>query len=258
MPPVALVTGGSRGIGLAITRRLLADGYAVHVLGTRESPPALADELSQNENLTYTSGDVAHVDVHRRFVDGTLDRWGRIDLLVNNAGVAPSVRADLLEMSPESYDRVLGINLRGPLLLTQLVARTMIELRGGPPEPDAGPTGAIVNIGSTSATVVSISRGEYCISKAGMAMMTQLFAVRLASEGIPVYEVRPGIIETDMTGGVKEKYDRFIHEEGGVPTPRWGRPEDVADAVAMLAGSSLTYSTGSTVFVDGGLSIPVL
>lgn len=258
MPPVALVTGGSRGIGLAITRRLLADGYVVHVLGTREAPPELLDELPTNENLGYTSGDVADPDDHRRFVDSTLERWGRIDLLVNNAGVAPSVRADLLDMSPESYDRVLGINLRGPLLLTQLVARTMIELRDGPPTPGAAPTGAIVNIGSTSATVVSTSRGEYCISKAGMAMMTHLFAVRLAAEGIPVYEVRPGIIETDMTENVREKYDRFIHEEQGVPTPRWGRPEDVADAVAMLAGSSLAYSTGNTVFVDGGLSIPVL
>lgn len=258
MPPVALVTGGSRGIGLAITHRLLADGYIVHVLGTRESPPALETELTRNENLGYTCGDVADTEVHRRFIDTTLDRWGQIDLLVNNAGVAPAVRADLLEMPPESYDRVLGINLRGPLFLTQLVARTMIELRDGPPEPGAHPTGVIVNIGSTSATVVSVSRGEYCISKSGMAMMTQLYAVRLAAEGIPVYEVRPGIIETDMTGGVKEKYDRFIHEEGGVPTPRWGRPEDVADAVSMLAGSSLTYSTGSTVFVDGGLNIPVL
>lgn len=258
MPPVALVTGGSRGIGLAITYRLLADGYCVQVLGTRATPPALADELSGNDNLGYTSGDVAEPEVHRRFVETTLERWGRIDLLVNNAGVAPSVRADLLEMSPESYDRVLGINLRGPLFLIQLVAQSMIELRGGPPEPGARPTGVIVNIGSISATAVSVTRGEYCISKAGMAMMTQLYAVRLAPEGIPVYEVRPGIIETDMTGGVREKYDRFIHEEGGVPTPRWGRPEDVADAVSMLAGSSLTYSTGSTLFVDGGLNIPVL
>jgi NAD(P)-dependent dehydrogenase (short-subunit alcohol dehydrogenase family) len=256
MPPVALVTGGSRGIGLAITHRLLADGYTVHVLGTRESPPALEAELAKNENLGYTSGDVADTAVHRRFVDATLARWGRIDLLVNNAGVAPSVRMDLLEMTPESYDRVLGINLRGPLFLTQLVARSMIQLRSGP--PGAHPTGVVINIGSTSATVVSVSRGEYCISKSGMAMMTQLYAVRLAAEGIPVYEVRPGIIATDMTGGVKEKYDRFIHDEGGVPTPRWGRPEDVADAVSMLAGSSLTYSTGSTVFVDGGLNIPVL
>jgi NAD(P)-dependent dehydrogenase (short-subunit alcohol dehydrogenase family) len=256
MPPVALVTGGSRGIGLAITHRLLADGYTVHVLGTRESPPALEAELATNENLGYTSGDVADTAVHQRFVDATLARWGRIDLLVNNAGVAPSVRMDLLEMTPESYDRVLGINLRGPLFLTQLVARSMIQLRSGP--PGAHPTGVVINIGSTSATVVSVSRGEYCISKSGMAMMTQLYAVRLAAEGIPVYEVRPGIIATDMTGGVKEKYDRFIHDEGGVPTPRWGRPEDVADAVSMLAGSSLTYSTGSTVFVDGGLNIPVL
>jgi NAD(P)-dependent dehydrogenase (short-subunit alcohol dehydrogenase family) len=256
MPPVALVTGGSRGIGLAITHRLLADGYTVHVLGTRESPPALEAELAKNENLGYTSGDVADTAVHRRFVDATLARWGRIDLLVNNAGVAPSVRMDLLEMTPESYDRVLGINLRGPLFLTQLVARSMIQLRSEP--PGAHPTGVVINIGSTSATVVSVSRGEYCISKSGMAMMTQLYAVRLAAEGIPVYEVRPGIIATDMTGGVKEKYDRFIHDEGGVPTPRWGRPEDVADAVSMLAGSSLTYSTGSTVFVDGGLNIPVL
>lgn len=260
--PTALVTGGNRGIGLGITKDLLAEGYAVAILATRPEPTELMDELRQAGEVIYVQGSVAEQESHERYVQAALDRWGRIDLLVNNAGVAPSVRADILEAEEESFDRVLGINLRGPYFLTQRVANVMREQ--GLPESSgqgsaaAGPIrGTIINVSSTSAVTVSTNRGEYCVSKAGVAMATQLFAARLAPEGIPVYEVRPGVIATDMTAGVKEKYDQQF-ADGLAPIPRWGTPADVAGAVVQLAAGRMPYSTGEIINVDGGMHIPRL
>lgn len=273
MPKVALVTGGNRGIGLGITQGLLAEGYAVAILATRPEPAELIAELNQAGEVIYVQGTVDNLDDHARYVDAALERWGRIDLLVNNAGVAPSVRADLLEAEPESFDRVLGINLRGPYFLTQRVANVMVvQETSGPATPQGSPEagepatpgeaapsirGTIVNVSSTSAVTVSTNRGEYCISKAGVAMATQLWAARLAPEGILVYEVRPGVIATDMTAGVKDKYDEQF--AGGLaPMSRWGTPADVAGAVVQLSAGRMPYSTGEIINVDGGMHIPRL
>ncbi|GMA30307.1 3-ketoacyl-ACP reductase [Litorihabitans aurantiacus] len=261
--PVALVTGGSRGIGLGITQRLLADGYAVSILATREAPAEVLDPLRElagdPARVRYVAGSVADPADHARYVADTVDAWGRLDLLVNNAGVAPSVRADILEASTESFDRVIGINLRGPYFLTQHFANRVLELRDAAAHTpdDTTPLATIINVSSTSAVTVSVNRGDYCLSKAGVGMATQLFAARLAPEGIVVYEVRPGVIETDMTAGVKEKYDAFF-AGGNVPIARWGRPADVAGAVAVLASGQMPYSTGEVVNVDGGFHIPTL
>ncbi|MCC2336184.1 3-ketoacyl-ACP reductase [Cellulomonas wangsupingiae] len=264
MPPVALVTGGNRGIGLGISRRLVADGFAVGILATREEPADVLAELRAAAGdptlVRYVRGSVADLDDHRRYVDDAVDAWGRLDVLVNNAGVAPTVRADLLDATTESFDRVLGINLRGPYFLTQEFARRVVELRGpldALPEPPAGPVATIVNVSSVSATTVSTDRGDYCVSKAGVAMATQLWAARLGPEGIVVHEVRPGVIATDMTAGVTEKYDALL-ADGLAPVNRWGRPADVAAAVSLLASGRTPYSTGEVFHVDGGLHIPVL
>ena len=261
--PVALVTGGNRGIGLGITEALLAEGYAVAILATREEPTELLEDLRaryEGAEVIYVRGSVAELEDHARYVEAALAQWGRIDLLVNNAGVAPSVRNDLLEATAESFDRVLDINLRGPYFLTQRVANAMIAQRGtledGLAMP-AQPVGTIVNVSSVSATTVSTNRGEYCISKAGVGMATQLWAVRLAPEGILVYEVRPGVIATDMTAGVQERYDALF--AGGLaPMPRWGTPGDVAGAVVQLAAKKMPYSTGDVITVGGGMQIPTL
>ncbi|MCL3859415.1 3-ketoacyl-ACP reductase [Actinotalea sp. K2] len=261
MPAVALVTGGNRGIGLGITRRLLADGYAVSILATREEPTEVLADLREiagsDDRVRYVRGSVAEPADHERYVQDAVDAWGRLDLLVNNAGVAPSVRADLLEAGTESFDRVLGINLRGPYFLTQAFANRVIALRGEIAEPLEAPVATIVNVSSISATTVSTNRGDYCLSKAGVAMATQLFAVRLAPEGIVVYEVRPGVIATDMTAGVTAKYDALL-ADGLAPIARWGRPSDVAGAVAVLASGQTPYSTGEVFHVDGGMHIPTL
>ena len=264
MPPVALVTGGNRGIGLGISRRLVADGFAVGILATREEPADVLAELRAAAGdpalVRYVRGSVADLDDHRRYVDDAVDAWGRLDVLVNNAGVAPTVRADLLDATPESFDRVLGINLRGPYFLTQEFARRVVELRGpldALPEPPAGPVATIVNVSSVSATTVSTNRGDYCVSKAGVAMATQLWAARLGPEGIVVHEVRPGVIATDMTAGVTGKYDALL-ADGLAPVNRWGRPADVAAAVSLLVSGRTPYSTGEVFHVDGGLHIPVL
>ena len=252
-----MVTGGNRGIGLGITTRLLDEGFAVAILATREEPAELMAQLRERGEAIYVRGSVADLDDHERYVAATLERWGRIDVLVNNAGVAPSVRDDILVATPESYDRVMDINLRGPYFLTQLVARTLVERRGELTALPDEPVGTIVNVSSTSAVTVSTNRGEYCLSKAGMAMSTQLWAARLAPEGIVVYEVRPGIIATDMTAGVTAKYDALL-ADGLAPVNRWGRPADVAAAVSLLASGQTPYSTGEVFHVDGGLHIPVL
>lgn len=262
MTKVALVTGGNRGIGLGITRRLLADGFNVAILATRPEPTEVLEELraelpaGSTQEVLYVQGSVAEPADHERYVDTVLAAWGRIDVLVNNAGVAPAVRADLLDAGTESFDRVLAINLRGPYFLTQRVANAMIAARGDTIPEDA-PVGTIINVSSISATTISTNRGEYCVSKAGVSMGTQLFAARLAPEGIVVYEVRPGVIATDMTAGVTEKYDKLL-ADGLAPNPRWGRPSDVAGAVSILVSGQTPYSTGEIFHVDGGMHIPRL
>jgi 3-oxoacyl-[acyl-carrier protein] reductase len=250
---VALVTGGASGIGLGISEALAADGFDLVVCGRRaEASVSGAIDLlrSAGREVLYVSADVGSLDDHQRLLGAIEDRYGRLDVLVNNAGVAPTTRMDLLETTPESYDRVMGINLRGPFFLTQAAARWMVRQSG----ESAIFKGAIINITSISSTIASPNRGEYCISKSGLTMMTRLWAVRLAAYGIPVFEVRPGIIRSDMTSAVEEKYNRLI-ENGLMLQARWGEPEDVGKAVAMLARGDLTYSTGQVVMVDGGLTV---
>lgn len=238
MDKIALVTGGSRGIGRGIADRLHAEGWQVAI--TSRSP---AGERAQHDFLCIQA-DNASAEDRERAVQTVLDRFGRIDLLVNNAGIAPRVRADLLEMSEESMHELLDVNLVGPFFLTQRVANQMIAQKSG----------MIVNITSMSAYVSSVNRGEYCVSKAGLSMMTSLFAVRLAEYGIPVYEIRPGIIKTDMTAKVSEKYDKLI-SEGITPIRRWGTPADIAQAVYMLSQGLLPFSTGEVINVDGGFHL---
>lgn len=252
MKKTALVTGGCRGIGLAITKRLCADGYAVAAMGTAPAEKyadVLAAIRAEGGDCAYVQGDVSVAADRARCIQETVARFGRLDALVNNAGVAPLVRADLLEMTEESFDRVLAINTKGTLFMSQLAARQMLRQ-----EPVGKKRGTIVNVGSCSAEVSSTSRGEYCVSKAGVAMLTKLFADRLAPEGILVHEVRPGVIETDMTEVVHEKYDNLI-EQGLFPIPRWGKPEDVGNAVAALCSDDFLYTTGNYIDIDGGFHI---
>lgn len=249
---VALVTGGTRGIGLGCAEALAREGWDLALCGRRapaEVEPALQALRDHGAEVLYLQADVADDATPRRLVEAVAARFARLELLVNNAGVAPAERRDLLEATPESFDRVLRVNLRGPYFLTQAVARYMLE---------AGPARAagrcIVFISSMSATVASTNRGEYCVSKAGVSMASLLWAVRLAGEGISVFEVRPGIVKTDMTAGVAEKYDRLLGQ-GIALQQRWGTPEDVGRAVAMLARGDLAYSTGQVLGVDGGLTV---
>jgi NAD(P)-dependent dehydrogenase (short-subunit alcohol dehydrogenase family) len=252
MNKTAIITGGSRGIGFAIVKHLADQGYQTVIVGSsapekcRENLDLLAGERAE---FLYVQADISKSEDRKAVVEKTLDRFGQIHVLVNNAGVAPLVRHDLLEMTEESYDRVMGINTKGTLFLTQAVARQMLlqEIQGKK-------RGTIVNISSLSAVTSSISRGEYCVSKAGISMLTLLFADRLAGQGIYVYEVRPGVIETDMTAGVKEKYDRLF-ESGLFPLARWGLPEDVARAVGIFCSDDLLYTTGNYLDVDGGFHI---
>ena len=246
-----LVTGGARGIGSGIVKELAARGHNVGFSG-RADASTCADflaELQKNYSgkFAYFQSDVSSETDRKKLIDDFISFFGSIDVLVNNAGVAPNVRADLLEMSQESFDRVLNINLKGPFFLTQLAAAKMME------NPN-GNFKCIINTGSVSADFASINRGEYCLSKAAVAMATKLFAVRLADEGICVYELRPGVIKSDMTSVVTAKYDKMI-AEGLTLQKRWGMPEDIGKAVAMLAEGSLAYSTGQVINVDGGLTV---
>lgn len=253
MSKVALVTGGNRGIGRGITESLLRAGWRVSIMATRPEPTDVLAELRELGEVRYTQGSVAEFDAHARYVDETVAQWGRLDALVNNAGVAPTERNDILVATPESYDRVMQINLRGPYFLTQRVANAMLAL----PRPDGRVRGTIVNVSSISAETVSTNRGEYCLSKAGVAMATRLWAVRLAPEDICVYEVRPGVIATDMTAGVTEKYNAFF-ASGAVPMPRWGEASDVGGAVVQLVAGAMPYSTGDVINVGGGMQLPTL
>ena len=249
---VAVVTGSSRGIGFAIARRLGRDGFAVVIVATgpqEKNQPVLDALTSDGTTWAYIQADIGNHDDRLRLVAQTIQTFGRIDVLVNNAGVAPKVRTDLLDMSEESFDRVIGINTKGNMFLTQAVAKQMLK------QPIMGKKrGTIINVSSCSAEVSSISRGEYCVSKAGVSMLTKLYADRLAPEGILVHEIRPGVIATDMTAGVQEKYDKLI-EEGAFPIARWGTPEDIAGAVSVFAGEDLLYTTGNYIDVDGGFHI---
>ena len=238
---VAIVTGVAGGIGKASALTLAKHGYKIVGMG-RSTNPNLSD--FDGYDLTYVSGDVS-VPSDREKLLAAAVACGEIGALVNVAGVAPKVRRDILEMTEESYDHVMGINTKGTLFLTQAVANVMVA---------QGKGGAIVNISSCSAYTSSTSRGEYCISKAGVSMITKLFADRLAGEGITVNEICPGIIETDMTAGVKEKYDRLI-ENGLIPLGRWGQPEDVAKAVLALCDGTFGYTTGQSFILDGGMHI---
>jgi len=252
MKKTAIVTGGSRGIGFAICLRLAEDGFNIAMVGRRseadctESLRALA-ELT--EDYIYISADVANSGDRKRIIDKTLERFGAIHILVNNAGVAPKQRSDLLEMSEESFDYVMNTNTKSVMFLSQLAARVMLSQA-----VEGKKRGTIINISSCSAEVTSVNRGEYCVSKAGISMLSKLYADRLAGEGIFVHEIRPGIIQTDMTSGVKEKYDRLIKEKV-FPIARWGKPEDVANAVSVFAADNFLYTTGNYVDVDGGFHI---
>src|ERR1700735_1019587 len=246
---VALGNGGTRGIGLGIALQLAEAGFTLAISG-RRSPqqvqPAL-DEIRQHSNRSiYVQADVSSAADRLWLLADVGDRLGRLDVLVTNAGIAPRVRADLLDAGEESFDEIIATNLRGPYFLTQSVANWMIQ--------HPAPFRSIIHISSVSATVASVNRGDYCISKAGIAMATKLWAVRLAEFGIQVYEVRPGIIETDMTEGVKGKYDALI--EGGILLEkRWGSPDDVGAAVSVLARGELPYATGAVLVLDGGLTM---
>lgn len=254
---VAVVTGGGRGIGRGIVSELAELGMAVVV--NYHSRAEAAEETCQEAlargapRAIALAADVAEDHAGPQVLEATLSEFGRVDLLVNNAGVAPEVRLDLLDTTRGSWDRALGINLRGPFFLTQTFARAMIDLHaaGTVPEPQ------IVFITSISSVFASTSRGEYCVAKAGLSMVAQLFAVRLANHGIRVYEVRPGIIATDMTAPVRELYEQRI-ADGISPIQRWGTPVDVGRAVAALASGALGFSTGEVIYVDGGLHLPRL
>lgn len=255
MKKTAVITGGSRGIGFGIARQLASENYNVAVLDIN-SLEDYRDNFIQLEEIgadyLYFQGDVADRSVRESFVNTVIEKYGDIDVLVNNAGVAPLVRQDLLQMTEESFNRVMGTNLKGAMFFTQLVAKHMLTQ-----EYKGKLRGIIVNICSSSAYTSSVNRGEYCMSKAGMAMMTLLYADRLAREGINVYEIRPGVIDTDMTKVVHQKYSDMI-EQGAFPIARWGTPQDIADAVSLFASGKLNYCTGNYLDLDGGFHIPRL
>lgn len=249
---VALVTGAGRGIGLGIARALAVEGCNIVVADIHEEEKvreALESIGAAGVEVLYCRADISDAAAREKMLQEIREKFGALHILVNNAGVAPAVRADITEATEESFERVMRINLQGPYFVTQAVANYMLEQK----QSSADFGGCIINISSISATVASPSRGEYCLSKAGISMMTSLWAVRLGPEGIPVYEIRPGIIKTDMTAGVKEKYDKLI-AEGLCLQSRWGLPEDIGRACAMLARGDLAYSTGQVVMIDGGMT----
>jgi 3-oxoacyl-[acyl-carrier protein] reductase len=262
MNPVALITGASRGIGRGIALELakvgfnVAINYAGNVAAAKQTSADCVSAGAANGKTIRADicqGDVAKTEDRQRLINFVREKFGRLDLLVNNAGVAPDVRADILEASEASFDRLMNINVKGPYFLTQSAAKWMIEQRrDGKSSVTLAPK--IITITSISAYTASTNRGDYCISKAALSMLTPLYASRLAEHGINVYEIRPGIIATDMTGPVKEKYDKLI-AEGLTPIKRWGIPEDIGKAVAAIALDSFPFSTGEVINVDGGFHL---
>jgi 3-oxoacyl-[acyl-carrier protein] reductase len=256
MKKVALVTGGSRGIGLGIVKSLAGMGIDVAINGIRPEED-VADTLSEIKALgvdaIYCRGNISVKEDRNRIVEQVKSHFNRLNILVNNAGIAPKERKDILAATEESFDEVMTTNLKGPYFLTQQIANWMIAQKAADKDFDA----LIINVSSVSATVASVNRGEYCLSKAGISMATMLFAARLGEYNIPVYEVRPGIISTDMTSGVQEKYDRLI-SEGLCIQKRWGTPGDVGKVVSAIAAGGFLYSTGQVFLVDGGMSVPRL
>lgn len=249
----ALVTGGSRGIGLGIARALAGDGWQLAINGMRAEADlgGVLEELREaGGRVVYCGGDVAVAAKRAACLERIRGEFGALHLLVNNAGIASPRRDDILEATEASFDKVIDVNLKGPYFLTQAVARWMVEQR----QSDAAFDGCIINISSISAELASVNRGDYCLSRAGTSMATKLWAVRLAEFGVRVYEIRPGVIETDMTAPVKEKYDRMF-AAGLALEARWGKPEDVGRAVAALARGEFPYATGQVVNIDGGLMI---
>jgi NAD(P)-dependent dehydrogenase (short-subunit alcohol dehydrogenase family) len=253
---VALVTGGRRGIGFGVARKLAADGFDLAIAAV--SDPAAAekemDELRAfGGEVLYCRCDVSDKSDRVALVAAVREKYGRLNVLVNNAGIGPATRDDILEATEENFERVIKVNLQGPYFLTQLVGNYMAEQK----KADESFEGAVVFVTSISSTVASINRGEYCMSKAGLSMAVKLWAVRLAEFGIPVYEVRPGIIATDLTAGVKEKYDRLF-AEGIALQRRWGTPEDIGKIVASIARGDIAYSTGQVITADGGMHVQIL
>ena len=256
MNKVALITGGSRGIGLGIVNQLARLGFDIAFNGVR--PAELVTDVMEEikalgVDAIYCQGNISVKEDRTRIIQQVKQRFNRLNILVNNAGIAPRERQDILSATEQSYDEVMTTNLKGPYFLTQEIANWMIDQKADNPDYQA----CVINVSSISATVASVNRGEYCLSKAGMSMATQLFAVRLGEFDIPVYEVRPGVIHTDMTSGVKEKYDKMI-ADGLCVQKRWGQPEDIGKVVGALATGSFPYSTGQVIMVDGGLTIPRL
>jgi len=254
--PVALVTGAQRGIGRATAVTLAKAGFDVAVNDLKhENALDETTRLVEAEGASAApiAGDVADLDGHEALLDAVTGRFGRHDCLVNNAGVSVFNRGDLLEVSRESYDHCLDINTRGTFFLTQAFARRLVDT--SPPEP--GIHRSIITVTSANAEAASINRGEYCVSKAGLSMMVKLFALRLAEAGVGVYEIRPGVIETDMTAPAKEDYSERI-KKGLTPIRRWGQPEDIARTVATMAQGLLPFTVGEAVHVDGGLHVPRL
>jgi 3-oxoacyl-[acyl-carrier protein] reductase len=256
--PVVLVTGASRGLGRGVALHAAKLGCSVAINYAKNSAAAeeavrLCEQQRKlhRQRFVALQADVAVAADRSRLIEQTMDRFGRIDALVSNAGVAPLVRADITETSEESFDRVVKTNLYGPFFLIQRVVQYWLE---GKPTPLLDGGFKIIIVSSVSANTVSTNRGEYCVSKAGLAMVTQLWAVRLANEGIQVFELRPGIMETDMTGAVKEKYDRLIGN-GLVPMRRWGQPDDVGKAVAAILEGRFPYTTGDIFNIDGGMQL---
>ncbi|MGD1832432.1 MAG: 3-ketoacyl-ACP reductase [Sphaerochaetaceae bacterium] len=248
----AIITGGSRGIGLAIALKLGLNGYNIVIFSRKENKEC--KQLLENHeiNYLYVLGDVSKDSDRKNLLEQTIKKFGRVDVLVNNAGIAPLERNDILEMTEQSYDKVMEINTKANMFMTQIIAKRMISQ-----EMIYSRKGTIVNISSCSAVVSSPNRAEYCISKAGISMLTTVYADRLAKEQILVHEVRPGIIQTDMTKKVTTKYDNMI-KEGRFPIARWGTPNDVAHVVAFLVSEEYSYSTGNYFDVDGGFHIKSL
>ncbi len=256
MKKIALITGGTRGIGLGIAIELAKAGFNLALSGKREesSVTSVLEELTElGSEVAYFRSDVSETVDRQQLVGAVMKRFGKVNVLVNNAGIAPSERRDILDATEESFEQVLHVNLQGPYFLTQLIANQMIEAKKQVPDEFF----CIINVSSVSASFASTNRGEYCISKAGIAMATKLWATRLGEFDIPVYEIQPGVIRTDMTSGVQKKYDALF-QNGMAIQSRWGMPEDVGKVVAAMAIGSMPYSTGQVIMVDGGMSVPRL